>query len=38
MSRVAAAFRDDRSGDQTRAARQPKLKWEKPPPFSEAAE
>jgi len=24
--------------DETRAARQPKLKWEKPPPFSEAAE
>ena len=36
--RQAPVFAPRRRLDETRAARQPKLKWEKPPPWSEAAE
>ncbi|HVY20344.1 MAG TPA: aminomethyl-transferring glycine dehydrogenase subunit GcvPB [Bauldia sp.] len=36
--RQAPLFAPRRRLDETRAARQPKLKWEKPPPYSEAAE
>ena len=36
--RQAPVFAPRRRLDETRAARQPKLKWEKPAPYSEAAE